>query len=154
MAVPVNDEQDGGYCHQTNRSDERLSLVLMTLELAMGFVAFICGWLLMVNGLGMSRTTLVHSPFTSFLVPGLVLAVGVGGSMLLAARMIWFRHTLAPAMSLIAGLVLFGWILVEAVMVRDGRPLQLGVLAYAIAVIGLAWTIHGGSDTWADDETT
>jgi hypothetical protein len=107
----------------------------------MGFVALTCGGLLVFNGLGIPLSTLDRSPFGSFLVPGLLLGGVVGGSLLLAARMIWFRHPMAPIMSLLAGSILLGWILVEAVMIHEGRALQLAVAIDAVVVIRLAWDL-------------
>ncbi len=112
---------------------------LMTLELIMGMVALACGGLLIVDGMGMPQSTLDHSPFDSFLVPGLALGGIVGGSLLLAARLIWFRHRLGPLASLSAGIILLGWIVSEALMVPDGRPRQLGVLAYALIIVWFSW---------------
>jgi len=107
----------------------------------MGFLALTCGGLLVFNGLGMPQSTLDRSPFGSFMVPGLVLAGVVGGSLLLAASMIWFRYPLAPIVSLIAGCILLGWILAEAVLIQDGRALQIAVAIYAVVVIKLAWRL-------------
>lgn len=118
--------------------DAALPTMLLVAELFMGFLALTCGSLLAFNGLGIPRSTLDRSPFDSFLVPGLVLAGVVGGSMLLAARLTWFRHPMAPMVSLLAGGILLGWILVEAVMIQDGRSLQIAVAIYAVVVIRLA----------------
>ena len=121
--------------------DASFPTTLFVAELVMGFVALNCGGLLAFDGLGMPSSTLDRSPFDSFLIPGLLLAGVVGGSMLLAARMTWFLHPMAPIVSLLAGGILFGWILVEAVMIHDGRPLQLAIAIYAVVVIRLAWSL-------------
>ncbi len=118
--------------------DNPLPKTLFGAELFMGFVALTCGGLLVFNGLGIPLSTLDRSPFGSFPVPGLLLGGVVGGSLLLAARMIWFRHPMAPLMSLLAGSILLGWILVEAVMIHEGRALQLAVAIDAVVVIRLA----------------
>jgi hypothetical protein len=94
---------------------------------------------LVVDDLGMPDSNLDHSPFDSFLIPGLILALLVGGSYLLAARLIWFGHRLAPYASIAAGMILLGWISIEALMIRDGRMLQAVVAGYAVVSILVAW---------------
>jgi hypothetical protein len=64
---------------------------------------------------------LAGSPFGSYTIPALVLAVVVGGSALVAAVAVLVRHPLAAAASAVAGLMILSF---EAVQ---------------IAVIGLAW---------------
>jgi hypothetical protein len=117
------------------------TMVLMTLQLLMGFVALTCGALLMVNGLGMPQSVLDDSPFDTFVVPGLTLALIVGGSLLLSARLIWTRHHLAQFASVLTGWILLGWIVIEALMVPEGRPLQAAIFLYACVLINLAWSL-------------
>ena len=115
---------------------------LLAVELIIGLAAVPCGILLMVNGLGMPRDVLQDSPFASFLVPGFLLSFVVGGSLLSAAWTVWRRWPAAPLVSLAAGCILLGWIVVESVMVSDGRGLQAGVFALALLTIGLAWRLR------------
>ncbi len=115
------------------------SVGLLALLLAVGLLAVACGIVLIVNGLGMPLSTLATTPFDSFLIPGLLLSVVVGGSLLGAACLIWVRHPLAWIASLGAGLILLGWIVVEAVMIADGRVLQAIILIAALLIVGLAW---------------
>jgi hypothetical protein len=117
------------------------AVILMTLQLLMGFTALFCGGLLIFNGLGMPRSVLDESPFETFLIPGITLALIVGGSMLLSARLIWLRHHLAQLASVLAGWVLLGWIVIEALMVPEGRPLQATIFLYAFVLINLAWSL-------------
>ena len=117
------------------------TMVLMTLQLLMGFTALFCGGLLMFNGLGMPRSVLDDSPFDTFLIPGITLALVVGGSLLLSARLIWHRHALARPASVLAGWILLGWIVIEALMVPAGRPLQVAIFLYAFVLINLAWSL-------------
>lgn len=122
----------------TPRHPDRLTM-LVVLEATMAALAVSCGVVLMVNGMSMSRDVLANSPFTSFTLPGLILAVVVGGSQIVAALLAWHRHHASSIASLIAGGILAGWIAVEAVMVRDGRILQLIVFLWAVAIVALAW---------------
>jgi hypothetical protein len=114
---------------------------LIAIELFVGLMAVPCGILLVVNGLGMSRDVLKDSPFDGFLVPGLLLTFVVGGSLLVAALLAWVGHPRARLVSLGAGCILLGWIVIEAAMVWSGRGLQVAILALALLILGLAW--HG-----------
>ena len=113
--------------------------VLFWLLAVMGFLAATCGVLLIAtDGLGMSRTDLEHSPFDSFLIPGLLLTIVVGGSQLAAAQLLRARSSVSELPAIGAGAALLGWILVEAVMVRNGRGLQAFIFAYAVAEIAVS----------------
>jgi hypothetical protein len=116
--------------------------ILFGFLLGMGLVALACGGFLVVDGLGMPKSTLDHSPFESFLWPGIMLGLVVGGSHLVAARMIWFRQRDAASVSVLAAVILLGWIGVETVMVRDGRMLQAGIMFYAVIELVLAVHLH------------
>ena len=115
---------------------------LFVTQLLMGAVAVLCGIILIVNGMWMPEDVLAHSPFESFLVPGILLGGAVGGSLLLAAWQLWLGASHASIASLVAGAILLGWISIESVMVRDGRPLQAFVLITSVVIIGLAWRFH------------
>lgn len=114
-------------------------VALLGVQLAVGTSAVVSGFLLTINGLGMPQSALRHSPFDGFLVPGLVLACVVGGSLLASAAAIWLRHPKAPTMSVGAGITLLGWIATESIMVRDGRGLQAEIFLLALLTIALAW---------------
>jgi len=94
---------------------------------------------LLVNGLGMPKAQLADTPFDGFLVPGVLLGVVVGGSMLVAAIATWRRSRRAGAMTIGAGAIMLGWIAVEATMIHDGRPLQVAVALLALLTLGLGW---------------
>lgn len=114
---------------------------LLAAEVVMGLIAVPCGVLLIVNGLGMSEDVLDRSPFNTFLVPGLLLAVVVGGSLLVAAWLAWSRHPRAGLAGMAAGTILLGWIVVEAIMISGGRALQALVLVWALVILALAWAL-------------
>jgi hypothetical protein len=85
--------------------------------------------------LGMSLELLSASPFSTFLIPGCVLATLVGGSSLAAFFLFWNRHPLARAAILGSGLVLTGWIIVQAFWIGALSFLQPGMLVVGLALI-------------------
>jgi hypothetical protein len=115
------------------------SWALLALEGFVGLTAAVCGVGLIVYGLGIPEEELDGTPFDSFLVPGLLLSLVVGGSLLAAAWTVWQRLPQAPLVSAAAGCVLLGWIVGEAILIDGGRGLQAAVLAFALLIIGLAW---------------
>jgi hypothetical protein len=111
---------------------------LLTIELLVGAMAVPCGIALTLNGLGMSEDLLDGSPFDSFLIPGLVLTFVVGTSQLAAAWLLWRGDDRSGPASFAAGVVLLGWILVETLLIHEGRGLQATIFALAVAIIALA----------------
>jgi hypothetical protein len=62
---------------------------LLGAEVFVGLNAVAGGVGLIVNGLGIPKDQLAGTPFDSFLIPGLLLSIVVGGSMLGAAWAVW-----------------------------------------------------------------
>jgi hypothetical protein len=121
----------------SHRSKARLAL--LGLEAMIGGSAAICGPLLIAtDGLGMERSQLKETPFDTFVAPGAVLCLVVGGSLLGAAWMAWRNRAHAALASLGAGWVLLGWIAVESIMIHGGRGLQAVIALSALAIIALA----------------
>lgn len=63
-------------------------------------------------------TVLEHTPFTSFLVPGVLLFVFVGTPNLTAAVGLLLRRRWAGLVSVAAGVALAGWIVGEMLLLR------------------------------------
>lgn len=97
---------------------------------------------LLVNGLGVPPEQLDGTPFSSLTVPGLLLAGVVGGSMLAATIAAWRKDPRAGSMTMGAGAVMFGWIVIESYMIRDGRPLQATVALLSILSIALGYAME------------
>lgn len=84
------------------------------------------------------RALLEHTPFTSFAVPGWILLVAVGLTNALAAVRV-VRDSPAPnPTAIVGGVMLFGWIVGEMMLLRTVNALQLGYLVVACAIIGEA----------------
>jgi hypothetical protein len=62
------------------------------------------------------------TPFTSYLIPGLILAVAVGGSAAIAALVVYKSRTAGGAASILAGLLLMGFILAEVMLLNQPSP--------------------------------
>ena len=92
---------------------------------------------LIVNGLGIPASQLEGTPFDSLLIPGLLLALVVGGSMLVAAAAVWRNDPRAARATMLAGAIMLGWIAVESLMIGDGRGLQATVALMALLTIAL-----------------
>ena len=94
------------------------------------------GIALVAGGLGVPTTLLRHTPFESFVVPGIFLAVVIGGTALLGATALLTHRRRAPATSTAAGAVMVGWIAGETLLVEGFSWLQgLYLLTGAIAVV-------------------
>ena len=88
--------------------------LILALEGFIAFTAIPAGLLLAIRTdgflLGLPVELLARSPFRYYLIPGLVLAIVVGGGSALAASAAWRRHDLAPLLVRVSGLVIAGWI--------------------------------------------
>ena len=112
----------------------------MTLGLFAGVSALVGGASLLARpdggALHLPRTLLAHSPFHSFLVPGLLLFFVVGLSQLWSVALHVRRHPFAPLASLVAGGALVVWMVVEMLLLRTIEPLQVGYLLLGAVIAG------------------
>ena len=110
-------------------------------------VSAIGGALAMVfgDGAGFDESWLDPTPFTSYQWPGVILAVVVGGTQVLAVIAQLRRRHLAWELHAAAGLVMLIWIFVELAMMMEWFVLQgvmfaTGTLQVVLAVLALgAW---------------
>ena len=88
-------------------------------------------------------SALADSPFDTYFVPGLILFGVLGLGPLIAARMVWLRHPLAPAAAFVVGAALVTWVAVEVAIIgySNEPPLQLiyMVVGVAILLVALRW---------------
>lgn len=96
------------------------------------------------------REWLAGTPFSSYVVPSLILLVVVGGGMSLAAVALLARLQYAAELSVVAGLLLISWIATQVmVIVPDGgfSWLQPTMFAAGMAVAALGWRLRRESST-------
>jgi menaquinone-dependent protoporphyrinogen oxidase len=84
---------------------------------------------------GLSTAILVHTPFHDFLVPGLVLLTLVGLPAAWSARRTYVRDPYACFWSLLSGLSITAWILIEMLLLRTASPLELAYLALGATIL-------------------
>lgn len=123
----------------------RLDRVIVGLELVLSVGALFGGALLVAGPdghlLGMPQSLLSRSPFTSFLIPGLLLFVALGLLPLAASVLTMVRSRVAPFVTFVAGATVVGWITVEMVMLAGFGSLAWAaylVLGTSIAALGVA----------------
>lgn len=123
------------------------ALVALTV---FGTLSALAGCVLAVafNGAGVPLEDLAHSPFSSYLLPGLILGGIVGGTQLAATlALLWKRHP-ALILSAVAGFGMLIWIFVELAVIRQYSWLQAAFftlggleLCLVLALLGIAPTV-------------
>ena len=121
------------------------SLVVVRILAALavfGALSSIVGAVLGVaaNGGGVPLEHLANSPFSSYVVPGLILGVVVGGTQLAAAIALLTRHRTALMLSAVAGFGMLIWIFAELAIIRQYSWLQaayfsLGAMELIIVLV-------------------
>jgi hypothetical protein len=77
------------------------------------------------------------TPFRTFLVPGLLLAVVVGGINTLAGVLVLRRHPRANAEAMVAGVVLVAWIAIEMLLLRRVHWLHGLYMSLGLGILGI-----------------
>jgi hypothetical protein len=127
---------------------------LVALEAILALTAIVSAFTVIPN---LPPDWIKGSVFSDYTIPALALGVLVGGSAAFAALAVVFKPTLGAAASVVAGLMIIGFELVEIVVVGftlvtygPGVPqawLQIVFIALgaAISILGTRlWLAHGG----------
>jgi hypothetical protein len=81
---------------------------------------------------------LQHTPFSDYTIPALILSIGVGGSSLIAAVLVFTGREEGVLASVVVGLVMTGFIVVEVVMLKRGISWIEGLyFGLGLAISGL-----------------
>ena len=114
-----------------------LRTTLIVLEIIIGLAAVGGGVYALAGAAAVPREYLQGTPFRSYFVPGLVLLIVVGGSMLLAATLLLIDAPLARIVSLETGVILVAWIGVQVSLIGYRHWLQplMGFLGLVIVVL-------------------
>jgi hypothetical protein len=116
--------------------------LLVAFEVVIAVNAVYGGIGLMVNGMGMPNDWLDATPFHSWTVPGFLLLAVVAVPMSVAVVGELVRWRRADAASMLAGVVLVGWIAVQVLVLRRYFVLQPVLGVAGALVVALAWRAH------------
>lgn len=118
---------------------------LLTGLLIFGFVSAAGGGVLGVafNGAGVPLTYLTGTPFSSYIIPGLILGVVIGGTQAAAAAALIGHHPQRMAAASIAGFGMMIWIFVELAVITEYSFLQAIYFALGIAELALVLVLAG-----------
>ncbi|GAA2449065.1 hypothetical protein GCM10009857_11410 [Agromyces soli] len=124
--------------------------MLLWVQAFIGITAAAGGFALVVGALSDELTTalsppeeyLAGSPFGSYLVPGLILALGLGGVHLVAFVALLRRAGTALIVAAVAGYMTLIWIFVQ-MMVIPFSPLQLVYFGLGAVELGLVLLLLG-----------
>jgi hypothetical protein len=121
-----------------------MSRVLVALTLFGALSAFV-GAVLAVgaNGAGVPLKYLANSPFLSYVVPGFILGVVVGGTQFSAAIAILRRKHIALLLSAIAGFGMLIWIFAELAIIQQYSWLQSAYFALGALELVLVLALLG-----------
>jgi hypothetical protein len=123
----------------------RISLIILTLFVALG--AIFGGAALIVEAeLGLDVAWLDGTPFSSYVIPGYILVIAVGGSNLVAGVLLLEHHRYAIFAGFAAGAILTGWISVQVAMLGLTTFLQPLYFFFGLLTIALSWRM------WMDAE--
>ena len=75
--------------------------------------------------MGISVNVLKNSPFSNFLIPGIILLVLIGFGNIFTAIFLYFNYKYSLYTSHLMGIVLVGWIVVQCIMMRDINILHI-----------------------------
>jgi hypothetical protein len=137
----------------------RVAKVALALELILSIGAVAGGLMLMLAPRGeiipLPLSALAGSPFDTYFVPGLILFGVLGLGPLVAARLVWLRHPLAPAAEFVVGAALVTWVGVEVAIIgySDEPPLQAIYLGLGVAILlgAIRWLWDAGLPRWHGD---
>jgi hypothetical protein len=101
--------------------------------------AFAGGYYGMSGAEDVPREWLEGSPFDDYFIPGLVLFLVVGGSLLAAAIAVLAGLCIARLAAFGAGLVVLAWLAVETLMIGYVSWMQPATTIGALVILLLAW---------------
>jgi hypothetical protein len=125
----------------------RVALVVVELFLAVGALAGMVG--LLSGGIRYPSSWLDGTPFPDYTIPALALGIVVGGLALAAAAAVLWAPAIAARLTLLSGLAIIAFELVEMAVLRfapAALPFQLFYVAIGAIILGLAVRLRRSSD--------
>ncbi len=113
-----------------------LSVILLDI---VGINALVAGYLFITDpsgaGLGITTDELKYSPFDNYFIPGLVLFIANGLMNIGAAILVVIKYKYYPFVVFIQGMILFGWICIQILFLREFNFLHGLFLSVSILIM-------------------
>lgn len=123
-----------------------MKALLFILISFVAITAFICGLLLISNpdgkAIGLDLILLKETPFKNFIIPGLFLTC-VGIVNLIAVFFNIKRHNNRYDWALAGGVMIFGWIVVQMILIQMFNWIQFLYLVIGILIVLVAYGLKG-----------
>lgn len=117
----------------------KLLIIILFLQ---GFSAIVSGIeIIRTNGLGIPLQWLSATPFSSFIIPGLILVCVVGGTSILACVLLIKNLRYALEASATAGFGIQIWIFVQLFMINQSSFLQVIYFSSGIIILILVFLL-------------
>lgn len=117
----------------------KLLIIILFLQ---GFSAIVSGIeIIRTNGLGIPLQWLSTTPFSSFIIPGLILVCVVGGTSILACVLLIKNLRYALEASATAGFGIQIWIFVQLFMINQSSFLQVIYFSSGIIILILVFLL-------------
>jgi hypothetical protein len=124
-----------------------MKALLIFLLFVVVFTAIPCGLMLVFkpdgSALQMQLTILSSTPFHSYLIPGVVLSIAVGGLNGIALLMCLFKKPFQYRWAMAGGVILVLWILAQLSMISGFHWLQLLYLGIGSLTVLTAYQLRG-----------
>jgi hypothetical protein len=130
-------------------STRKTRWLLIAVELAIAVNAYGGAWWGLAGAENVPREWLDGTPFDSYVIPSLILLVGVGGGMTAAAAALLSRYREAAEVSMAAGFILVVWIAVQVLMIAPNGGiswLQPTMFTAGVLVAALGWRLRRAKD--------
>lgn len=113
-------------------------IVLIVLEAIVALSAIAGGVALATGTITFPLSWLQGTPFSDYMIPGLMLAIVVGGSALLAAATVFIHREWAVLVSVAAGLLMAGYEVVHVALIDHLDWFYTVYFVLGLAIFGLA----------------
>jgi hypothetical protein len=124
-----------------------MKTILFILICFVGLTATVSGLLMISkpNGdiMGLSLSLLEPTPFTNYLIPGIVLAILVGAVNLVAVFFNIQRNANRYNWAIAGGVMISGWIIAQMILIQTAHWLHFLYLGIGVLIILLAYQLKG-----------
>jgi hypothetical protein len=121
-------------------------IIRYTLGILLAFAAlnaFGGGFYGMAGADGVPKEWLQGSPFNNYFIPGLVLFIAVGGSLLFAAISVFAGFRFARIASIASVAIVFIWLTVQVSIIGYVSWMQPATAITALVILGLTFLLPG-----------